>query len=74
MLNEVRFGLRISAEEYLRYYRGQARDALVTATDGRKVRFPAAALRRHVTREGISGFFVLRYDNRGKFHSLEREA
>lgn len=71
-LHSVTFSVNIPAEAYLRYYRGSARDVLVTADDGRTVRFPARLLRAVVTREGIKGRFRLFYDEQGKSHGLER--
>lgn len=73
-LYAVTFSVHIPAEEYLRYYRGSARDVLVTADDGRTVRFPASLLRGVVTHEGIKGRFRLVYDEHGKSHGLDRLA
>lgn len=70
--NELIFDLRISAEEYLRYYRGSASSVVVRARNGKTVRFPAAVLRSHVDQGGIHGSFVLRYDQRNRLISLER--
>ena len=55
--------LSIGAETMLRYYRGQA--VSVTATDrrGKRVRFPAAALRPHMTDAGVHGTFCLETDD-----------
>ena len=73
-LYSVTFRVHIPAEDYLRYYRGTARNVLVTAEDGRTVRFPARLLRGVVTREGITGRFRLIYDEQGNSHGLERIA
>ena len=54
MKRKIDVGLCISADEYLRLYKGQARDVVTTAHDGRTVRFPARILQRYVTREGTS--------------------
>lgn len=69
---EVYFRLNISTDAYLRYYQGTAAFAVVRAEDGRRIRLPAANLRRFITREGILGRFRLRYDSNQKIISLER--
>ncbi|KIH77464.1 Protein of unknown function [Geoalkalibacter ferrihydriticus] len=69
---EIFFRLRISAEEYLRYYRGTATFVQVRAEDGRRIRLPASSLRRFVMRGGIEGRFRLRFDGHQKIISLEK--
>jgi hypothetical protein len=54
--------LRISDSELLRYYRGAVSDVVAFDRYGRKIRFPASALRPFVTRTGIQGRFVLEVD------------
>jgi glucose-6-phosphate isomerase len=61
-MREVRFSLVISAEEMLRYYRGSAKDVIVTTDAGLRVQFPAQHLQRFVTPEGVRGRFALRFD------------
>lgn len=68
----VRFRLSIPAREYLRFYQGQARAVIVRGYDGRRIQFPADALRGHVTREGIHGEFELRFDDRHRLVGLFR--
>lgn len=70
--HSIRFRLAIPAEEYLAYYKGQARDALAIAEDGRKVRFPAKALQPHIRHEGIHGLFELHFDANHKLLGLKR--
>ncbi len=69
---QVRFAIRISAEDYLFYYKGQARQVIVNADDGRRVQFPASCLQPFVTRDGIKGVFVLRFDTNNKLIGLEK--
>jgi len=64
--------LEISAEAYQQMYRGTARDVLAEDLQGRRIRFPAVALRPFVTREGVSGVFVLRVDARNKLIDIRR--
>lgn len=64
--------LNLAASQVLKYYRGHARSVQAKATTGQLVQFPAAALQRHVTPDGIHGRFRLEFDAQYKFVSLER--
>ena len=64
--------LTISPDEFLKLYRGVAKEAVATARDGRIVRFPAIRLQPFVTREGISGSFRLVIDRQNKLLRIER--
>lgn len=66
------FNLSISAQEYLRVYRGSARQVVVRGTDGASLSFPAEHLRRFVSHDGVQGRFELKYDASNKFVSLEK--
>ncbi len=68
----IRFNLKISRSKYLRYYDGTIGWIQVTALDGRRVRFPASALRRFVTDEGIDGTFEIMIDENRKMVSIRR--
>jgi uncharacterized protein YqjF (DUF2071 family) len=65
--------LNISALAYQRMYSGEARDILAHDMQGRRVRFPAVSLRPFVTRDGVSGVFVLRVDARNKLIEIRRK-
>lgn len=69
---EIYFTLDISPDQYLRYYKGTARTIVVTGSTGIRVKFPAGALRKHVTNEGIKGKFVIRFDAENKLIGVER--
>ena len=71
-MSEYRFRLAISADEYLAYYQGAAKQVLVTMVDGRRLQLPALNLRKFVTHEGIYGSFVLRVDAGNKIQAIER--
>ncbi len=64
--------LNISAFEYQRMYRGDARQVIARDIRGRRIRFPASALRPFVTRAGISGVFVLRVDADNRLVELQK--
>lgn len=65
---EIHFG----PDEMLAYYRGLARTVHAMAAEGHTVNFPAAALQRHVTADGVHGWFRLDFDDRHRFIRLER--
>ncbi len=69
---EFRFYLKLSRHDYLRYYQGNARAILVHTRDGRRVQFPASALRPFVTHDGIEGEFVLMINDQHKLVDLRR--
>lgn len=64
--NSIRFRLAISAEEYLAYYQGNARDVVVRSEDGRNIRFPASAIQGFLTHSGIFGTFEITFDENNK--------
>lgn len=66
------FQLRISAEQYLDYYRGIARHVIARSHAGETVQFPASLLQRFVSNEGINGEFALTCDDDHKSARLER--
>ncbi len=70
--NEVVLDLGISANEYLRFYKGGISTVQARARDGRTVRFPASMLRSFVDADGVHGSFLLRYDQHNRLISLER--
>ena len=64
--------LRISSEQYLKHYSGSASTVRVKARDGRRIQFPASRLRGFVSRDGVSGTFVLTVDDNFKLHDFRR--
>lgn len=64
--------LNIPAAELLRYYRGAASAVVTTDRYGRRVQFPAAALRPFVTGSGVSGRFVLEVDDGNRLRNVTR--
>lgn len=71
-ISEARFHLDIPAQAYLKYYRGEAKNVLVTTHEGVRVQFSAHLLRPYVTRDGIKGEFCLRYDEHHKLIGLSK--
>lgn len=68
----ITFRLNISADDYLRYYQGQAHSVVAVGEDGRRVRLPALKFRPFLDRTGIHGRFRLEFDQNFKFVSLSR--
>lgn len=64
--------LNIPAAELLRYYRGAASSVLVVDRFGRRIRFPASALRPFVTAAGVHGSFSLHVDDHSRLHRITR--
>ena len=72
MATESRFALDLSYDQFESVYRGSTRYIQVVDNNGKQVRFSATHLRPYLTRDGVQGSFVLRYDNNHKFRSLEK--
>jgi len=68
----IRFRLAISAEQYLQYYRGAAQRVSVTATDGRRIEFPARHIQTFLTRDGIHGEFEMELTADYKFVAIKK--
>jgi len=64
--------LDISSDTMKRYYQGRSSAVLATDRSGRRVRFPAMALRPHVTHEGVRGTFCLETDDEHRLLGLYR--
>lgn len=71
-MQESRFHLALSAEQFLEYYRGLARQVVVKADDGRTLQFPAGILQRFLDQSGIHGDFVIRFNSQNKFIDIRR--
>jgi len=66
------FLLKINRDEWLRYYRGEARTVMITSLQGLRISLPAIHFRAHTTENGIQGLFRLTLDQNNKFIRLER--
>ncbi|PTY00544.1 DUF2835 domain-containing protein [Opitutus sp. ER46] len=62
--------LNLTAGQVLAYYHGQAQVVQAIATTGQRVQFPANALRRVVTQDGVHGWFRIEFDANHKFVAL----
>ena len=64
--------LRISVDEFQRLYEGTAKDVTARSQDGLRVRFPAKILRPFITHSGISGKFLIQFDDDNRFKQIEK--
>lgn len=69
-----RLRLAIPAHEYLAYYRNEAEAVIARALNGQVIEFPARALRRHVSRDGVYGLFEIAFDADHRLIRLDRIA
>lgn len=72
MSRSIVVDIKISRDEYLRWYQGTAQDVLTSSVDGRSVRFPAKILQPFVSHEGIQGRFQIQFDDKGKFTHIKK--
>lgn len=66
------FDLDLTPEQFLAWYRGEARMVRVRSHEGLVVEFPARLLQRFLTPEGIHGRFVLLCDDNFRHGRVER--
>jgi Protein of unknown function (DUF2835) len=64
--------LAIDADDMLRYYRGEVREVVARASDGRIVRFPVQSLRPFVGADGVQGRFRVVFDSCNRLVRLTR--
>lgn len=61
----------LSADACQAHYEGRVEHVYTRSLDGRSVVFPATALRRVVTRDGVHGLYRLRFSSAGQFETIE---
>ena len=71
-VQQIRFCLNISSEQYLNVYKGRARHISVVAEDGRRVEFDALKVQPFLTRDGIRGWFELQVNDQHQFISIRK--
>ncbi|MDY6799535.1 MAG: DUF2835 domain-containing protein [Pseudomonadota bacterium] len=71
-MQQIIVDIAISPDEWIKLYRGEATDVHTKSRDGRSVRFPARILSRFYLEDGVRGSFLIRFDDAGKFSSIER--
>jgi len=68
----IRFYLALSAEKYQAYYKGTAQFIKTRSIDNRSVKFPANAIRKFLTHEGIFGLFEIKFDENNKLVRIDK--
>ncbi len=71
-MQAVYFRMELSRDQVLSYYQGMARKVVVTATDGRRVQFPAEHLRPFVAANGVHGLFKMLLSDEHRLIELQR--
>jgi len=72
MATTLRFRLKISRVEALRYYRGDAQFINVRASNGQRIQFPAQHIRPFINQSGVDGTFMISFDDDHKMIGLEQ--
>jgi len=68
----LRVAINIERDEYLRVYRGTARTVFAYSVDGKSVQFPVNILQKYVDQDGVHGEFIIHFDTKNKFKSIEK--
>ncbi len=71
-MSELNFVLHITPDQYLAYYNGAAKNIVVKTEDGLSLKFPANAMQKFITREGIHGRFKISFDQHNKLIGVSR--
>ena len=66
------FRIRMTQQQFLRYYQGSINSVQVVSESGQTLRFPAHRLRSFLTTTGISGRFALIVDQHNRFVRMEK--
>jgi len=64
--------IELSAEACLAHYEGRVEQVYTWSLDGRRVVFPATALRHVVAPDGVHGVFRLSFSSVGQFEAIQR--
>lgn len=64
--------IELTPEACLAHYEGRVGQVHTRSLDGRRVVFPAEALRRVVRRDGVHGIFRLTFSDEGRFRHIQR--
>jgi len=68
----IRFQLGINADQFLRVYKGSAKNISVRADDGRLIKFPAQNIKQFLTHDGIYGHFEMELTSEHKFVAIKK--
>ncbi|MDP1931477.1 MAG: DUF2835 domain-containing protein [Gammaproteobacteria bacterium] len=71
-MKKLTLDLHIPAERYEALYSGAVSDVQAVSREGLRVRFPGKILQRFLSHEGISGTFVIEFDDTNKFRAITK--
>ncbi|MBK5929713.1 DUF2835 family protein [Halochromatium salexigens] len=64
--------IELSVDACQAHYEGRVEHVYTWSLDGRRVVFPATALRHVVTRDGVHGIYRLSFSSAGQFETIRR--
>ncbi|RAU17668.1 DUF2835 domain-containing protein [Nitrincola tibetensis] len=64
--------VKISRNEFLKYYKGVASRVSVRARDGRRFHLPASVFTRFLSHHGVNGSFIIYFSEEGKLIQIDR--
>ena len=64
--------IHLTADEYLKWYRGESRAVVAYSRDGRRIRFPVASLHPYITHAGVRGSFAVHFNHENKLVKVEK--
>jgi ribose 5-phosphate isomerase RpiB len=68
----IRFQLSLSSEQFLRVYRGTAKNIATRTDDGQVIKFPAQHIKPFLAHDGIYGYFEMTFSPEHKFIGIKR--
>ena len=71
-MKSIRFPLKLSDKELMKYYKGRANNVVATDSSGMTIQFPVNILRPFVTSGGVHGVFVMTVDDNNKFIDIKK--
>lgn len=58
--------IKIDANTFLHYYQGKIKTVIAMSDDGKRISMPVNILKPFITKQGISGHFLIEFDDFGK--------
>lgn len=71
-MKKIVVDLSISADEWLKIYRGESQRVFAYSRDGRSIQFPANILSKYTRHDGVHGSFLISFSSEGKFQSIQQ--
>ena len=68
----LRFRLALPTEKYMKYYQDNAQYIITRSLDNKNVKFPANAIRKFLTHDGVFGLFEIQFDENNKLISIKK--